>query len=198
MHTKHLAVLVIGASITLVPSSIFSQTAPLAASLQAKGVRQETAGPNHFTLMDKHFLKAAAEGGMAEVKLGQLAAAKGGTDAVKDFGNKMATDHAALNNAMVPFLEKAGIPAPSQLSAKDQALYDRLNGLNGAAFDSAYASAMVKDHMKDKADFDKEAASTRNGELRDAVKQGDQTISMHLKMAQKMSSTHGKSDAAGN
>lgn len=190
MNRKQLSIFVICASMAVLPSAIFAQTAGSAPP--------DATGPNHFSMADKHFIKASAEGGMAEVKLGQLAADKGGTDAVKDFGNKMVTDHTALNNAMMPFAEKAGVPAPTKLSAKDQALYDRLNGLNGAAFDSAYASAMVKDHMQDKADFDKEAASTKNEDLRDAVKQGDQTITMHLQMARKLSSTHGKSDQPGN
>lgn len=198
MKNKTFTALMLGASLALIPSAVFAQTAPTAQNMEAHGVPQDNAGPNHFTMADKHFIKAAAEGGMAEVKLGQLAADKGGTDAVKDFGSKMVKDHSALNDAMKPFVEQAGMTAPTSLNAKDQALYDRLNGLHGAAFDSAYTSAMLKDHMKDKADFDKEAASTKNEAFRDALKQGDQTITMHLAMVKKLSSTHGKSDEAGS
>ena len=196
MKIQFIPTVVLGASMALIPAAMFAQTQPLMAQDQA-AASAGAKGSSHFSMMDKKFLTEAAQGGMAEVKLGQLAADKGATDAVKDFGKKMVTDHTALNNAMMPFVEKAGITPPSGLSAKDQALYDRLNGLSGAAFDSAYASAMVKDHTKDKADFDKEAASTKNAELRDAVKQGDQTITEHLKMARQMSSTHGKSDTPG-
>ena len=201
MKTKNRSTLVICASMALLPSAIFAQArpthAPAALMLQDATLGQGASAGDHFSVADKHFIKAAAQGGLAEVKLGQLAADKGGTDAVKDFGNKMVKDHSALNDAMKPFADKAGVPVPTELSAKDQALYNRLNGLHGAAFDSAYTSAMVKDHVMDKADFGKEANSTRNADLRDAVKQGDQTITMHLAMARKLSATHCKSDEAG-
>src|SRR5262252_298459 len=42
---------------------------------------------------DKNFAAKAAEGGMTEVNLGQLAAAKATSQEVKDFGNRMVSDH---------------------------------------------------------------------------------------------------------
>jgi putative membrane protein len=197
MKNNMFSAVILGASLALLPAAVFAQTAPTAEALQPSAAAQESTGPNHFSMVDKHFLKAAAQGGLAEVKLGQLAADKGGTDAVKEFGNRMVKDHSALNDAMKPFVEKAGLTVPTKLSVKNEALYDRLNGLHGAAFDSAYIASAVKDHVADQADFAKEAASTKNEDLRDAVKQGDQTIKIHLAMARKLSSTHGKSDEAG-
>ena len=35
---------------------------------------------------------------MTEVELGQLAAEKGGSDQVKDFGNRMVKDHSKIND----------------------------------------------------------------------------------------------------
>src|ERR1017187_7981406 len=47
---------------------------------------------------DKDFILAAAQGGMTEVKLGQLAAQNGKRDDVKAFGKMMVKDHSAIND----------------------------------------------------------------------------------------------------
>ena len=198
MKNIRMSSFVLCASMALVPAAMLAQPSGTSAgagqSTDSTAMSSAKSGSNGFSMADKHFLKTAAQGGMAEVKLGQLAADKGGTEAVKDFGNKMVQDHTKLNDAMMPFIQQAGLSAPTKLSAKDQALYDRLNKLSGAAFDSAYTSAMMKDHSMDKAEFKKEMASTKNTQLRDAVKQGEQTIDEHLEMVHKLASTHDKSD----
>lgn len=198
MKNIRISSLVLCASMALVPPALFAQasatTSAYGGSSNSLQMASNGKGSSSFSSADKHFLKTAAEGGMAEVKLGHLAADKGGTQAVKDFGNKMVQDHTALNDQMMPLLQQAGVSAPDRLNTKDQALYDRLNMLSGAAFDSAYTSAMVKDHTMDLAEFKKEASSTNNAKLRDAVKQGGQTIHEHLEMAHKLASTHDQSD----
>jgi putative membrane protein len=47
---------------------------------------------------DTTFVRKAAEGGMAEVKLGQLAKEKGSNKAVKEFGDRMVKDHSKAND----------------------------------------------------------------------------------------------------
>ena len=47
---------------------------------------------------DENFILAAAQGGMTEVKLGELAAQKGTRDEVKAFGQMMVKDHTAINH----------------------------------------------------------------------------------------------------
>ena len=42
---------------------------------------------------DKEFARKAAEGGLAQVKVGQLAEEKGQSQTVKDFGKRMVDDH---------------------------------------------------------------------------------------------------------
>ncbi len=49
---------------------------------------------------DAVFAAKAASGGMAEVKLGQLAAEKGTSPAVKQFGQKMVDDHSKANDQL--------------------------------------------------------------------------------------------------
>ena len=51
-----------------------------------------------LSMADESFILAAAQGGMTEVKLGELAAQKGTRDDVKAFGQMMVKDHTAIND----------------------------------------------------------------------------------------------------
>lgn len=135
---------------------------------------------------DKAFVQKAAEGGLAEVKLGQLAAEKASDAEVKQFGQKMVDDHTNLNNQMKPIAEKLGVTVPESLAPKEQALYDRLNGLSGEQFDKAYVQAMVKDHHEDLREFTREEHAARDQNLKTAVSQGRGVIEQHTKMADAM------------
>src|SRR3569832_2217582 len=94
---------------------------------------------------DKKFVRSALEGGNAEVKLGQLAAQKGSSEDVKQFGQRMVDDHTKLGDQMKQIAQQQGISVPEGIPSKDKALEAKLNSLSGEAFDSAYIKAMVKD-----------------------------------------------------
>src|SRR5581483_8855131 len=50
-------------------------------------------GSSQLSAMDKHFVRKAAQGGIAEVELGKLATQKASSDEVKKFGQRMVDDH---------------------------------------------------------------------------------------------------------
>jgi putative membrane protein len=52
------------------------------------------------TAADTKFLKEAAEGGMAEVALGQMAVDKASSADVKKFGQRMVDDHSKANDQL--------------------------------------------------------------------------------------------------
>lgn len=136
--------------------------------------------------MDKAFVKKAMQGGMAEVQLGQLAADKGSSDDVKQFGQKMVDDHSKLNDQMKQVAEQMNVTPPTSLSAKDKATMTKLQALNGDAFDKAYIKDMIKDHKKDESEFKHEAQSASNPALKEAATQGAQVIGEHLQMIQQI------------
>ena len=139
---------------------------------------------------DKKFVHSALEGGNAEVKLGQLAAQKGSSEDVKQFGQKMIDDHTKLGDQMKQIAQQQGINVPDGVPAKDKALEAKLNSLSGDAFDKAYIKAMVQDHKKDLSDFKKEASSGNDTSIKEAASQGAQVINEHLQMAQQMAQKH--------
>lgn len=144
---------------------------------------------------DKMFVQKAAEGGLLEVQLGQLAAQKATDSDVKQFGQKMVNDHTKLNDQMKPFAAKLGVTPPTTLDAKDQAMYDRLNRLSGPAFDQAYVHAMVRDHREDLKEFTKEVDTTQDQDLKATVMQGRDVIHQHLTLIEGISKRMGGNSA---
>src|ERR1700688_510896 len=155
-----------------------------------------TAAKSRPAVGDVHFAKEAAQGGMAEVKLGQLAEEMGSNDTVKSFGKRMVDDHSKAGDKLKEVASRESIALPTDISAKDQAIYDRLSKLNGAAFDRAYARDMVKDHETDVAAFQREANAGKTDSLKSFASQTLPTLQDHLKQAKEMMKTVGGATAA--
>ncbi len=146
---------------------------------------------------DKTFVKKAAEGGMAEVELGQLATQNAKSDEVKQFGQRMVDDHTKANDQLKQVAQEKGVTLPTDLSAKDKAEKDRLSKLKGEQFDKAYMQHMVMDHKKDVAEFQKESTSGKDSDVKNFASQTLPTLQDHLKQAQQvekaeMSPSHAK------
>jgi len=135
---------------------------------------------------DSDFAKDAAEGGLAEVKMGELAQEKGTTDAVRDFGKKMVEDHTQANDKLKEVASQQNIKLPAKLDKHDQRVYDKLSQLSGEQFDRAYARDMVRDHKNDVAAFQQEANSGQNDQIKGFASQTLPTLQEHLKLAQQM------------
>ena len=97
---------------------------------------------------DHAFVEKMAQAGIAEVKLGQLAAERASNAQVKQFGRRMASDHQKANNELKQIASKMAVQLPTETDAKHQDLYDRLSKLKGAEFDREYMKAMVDGHQE--------------------------------------------------
>jgi putative membrane protein len=146
---------------------------------------------------DKMFMDKAAQGGMAEVQLGQLATEKAQSDDVKKFGQRMVDDHSKANDQLKSLASQKSVTLPTDLNAKDQALKDRLSKLSGAQFDHAYIQAMVRDHKEDIAEFQKEANRGKDSDVKNWASQTVPTLQDHLKMAEQDSKLASASNSKG-
>jgi putative membrane protein len=142
---------------------------------------------SQLSASDKTFMNKAAQGGMAEVELGQLATEKGQSDDVKKFGQRMVDDHSKANDQLKSLASQKGVTLPTDVSAKDKALKSRLSNMSGSQFDHAYIQAMVKDHKEDIAEFQKEANSGKDSDVKNWASQTLPTLQDHLKMAEQAS-----------
>ena len=128
----------------------------------------------------------AAQGGMAEVELGQLATQKASSDAVKQFGQRMVTDHGKANDELKTLAQSKSIMLPTDIG-KHKATKDKLEKLSGAAFDRAYMQEMLNDHRKDVSDFRKESQSGKDPDVKAWAARTLPTLEEHLQMAQSAS-----------
>jgi putative membrane protein len=135
---------------------------------------------------DMKFATEAAVGGMEEVQLGQLAAQKGASDEVRQFGQKMVDDHTKANEDLMQVASGKGWTLPASLDAKHQADVQKLSALTGDAFDRAYVKMMVSDHKKDVGEFQKESTRGADADVKSFATRTLPTLQEHLQMIQRI------------
>ena len=112
-----------------------------------------------------------------EVEWGKLAAQNSQNADVKKFGNRMVTDHSKANSELMALAKEEGVSLPG---AKAPGKWKS---------DKDYMDMMVKDHTGDLAEFQKEAQSGTDPDLKKFAEKYSKVVSTHLKLAQE---TQGK------
>jgi len=136
---------------------------------------------------DHQFIMEAAQGGLAEVELGQMASSKAQSAEVKQFAQRMVTDHGKANEELKSLAQSKNMTLPTDVGAKHKATKERLEKLSGAQFDRAYMQDMLSDHQKDVNDFRKESQSGKDPEVKAWAAKTLPTLQEHLQMAQSAS-----------
>ena len=140
---------------------------------------------------DAKFYRDAAEGGMAEVAMGNLALQKAQSPSVKDFGAQMVKDHSAANEKLKALAESKNITLPANPSVAEMEAKSKLQVLSGQAFDKSYIKGMIQDHEEDIAEFKKEAASGQDPDARAFASATLPTLEAHLKKIQAIAANAG-------
>ena len=163
--------------------TVFTMALALAFTASLVGAQQGNVQPS----ADRTFASKAAMGGQAEVELGKLAQERASNDAVRQFGQRMATDHGKANAELMQMAKIKNLSlSTTELDSRHRQLRDKLAKLSGNAFDRAYMSEMVKDHKKDVAEFKKQAERGKDPELKSWASQKLPTLQEHLRMAQEV------------
>jgi len=137
---------------------------------------------------DKDFMMKAAQGGMAEVMMGQMASSKGTSADVKNFGNRMVSDHGKANDELKQLAQNKGVTLPADVDKESKDTADKLTKASGNDFDKKYMTAMVDDHEKDVKEFEKESKAAKDPDLKTWVTNTLPTLQDHLKMAKETKS----------
>jgi putative membrane protein len=138
--------------------------------------------------MDDHkFVKEAALGGMANVAIGKLAAEKASSDAVKQFGQKVADEHAKSNDELRKVAAKKSVGLPDSLDSKHQARVDKLAKLSGPEFDRAFLKDQTKNHQQSIKDFEAESENGTDPDVKAFASKTLPTLQQHLSLAKNLS-----------
>ncbi len=103
---------------------------------------------------DLAFMNDAAAGGMAEIELGRLAVRQAESKEVKQFAERVIADHSKAGEELKQLAQRKQVMLPQEVTPGHKEAMDKLSVLRGAAFDRAYVTAMVENHMKDVTAFD--------------------------------------------
>ena len=133
---------------------------------------------------DGKFLRHAAQGGMTEVTLGQMAADKAQSEAVRNFGQRMVTEHGKANQELQSLATAEGVTLPTEMNSEGKALQKKLSTLSGAEFDQQYMKEMVKDHKKDVSSFKKQAEQAKDEDVKNWAAKTLPTLQEHYSLAQ--------------
>ncbi len=163
--------------------------AGLALSMQAPlGAAESRSAENRGSLSreDYEFVTKATQGGMTEVELGQLAVQKASDQSVKDFGQKMVTDHGKANEELKALATSKNATPPVKFSRKEDSTIADLQKASGADFDRAYAKAMLKDHKTDVKEFREAAKDLKDPDLKAFAEKTLPVLEEHLRMAEQL------------
>jgi len=94
------------------------------------------------------FLVKAANGGMAEVALSQLAKEKSKDSSIVHFADMMLMDHGDANAKVKTLAAERNVTLPAEPDADHKKKADDLGKKTGKDFDKGYVDAMVKDHTE--------------------------------------------------
>jgi putative membrane protein len=145
---------------------------------------------------DNSFYEKLAQGGMAEVMAGKLAANKATTDPVRDFGLMMAKDHGAAGQKLADLAKAKGIQLPRTVGDKHVAAYKALESQDGGRFDAAYVADQVKAHEETVQLLRAEISSGQDPDAKKLAQELLPTVEAHLKEAYRLSGRGDETETA--
>lgn len=143
-----------------------------------------TAAKSETSNADRRFVNEAAAAGMADVAAGQLASQKSQNPQVRAFAQKMVEDHTKANAELMKLASARDIKPPARPDRGHKNAMEKLQKLEGDAFDRQYMKQQVDDHEKAVKLYERQSRSGRDAELKALAEKALPTLREHLKMAQ--------------
>ncbi|MGO8699126.1 MAG: DUF4142 domain-containing protein [Limisphaerales bacterium] len=118
---------------------------------------------------DKDFIQVAIQGGVTEMRLGEMANLKGNRDEVREVGHLIVKEDATVNDGLKALAQQKGLTLPESLETKHQATVDKMTDLKGSRFDDAYIATMTKELTDLAKSFRAESSSTKDPDIKNVV-----------------------------
>jgi putative membrane protein len=178
------------AAVATLSCSGFALAAEPGVAAASPTVPSTTGSPRTVAPSPVEFLTKAAESGLAEVRLAELAQERAESAAVKQFARRMIADHSRANSELESIALSRNRAMPGQLDAAHQGTMDELQGKRGAAFDAAYMAAMHADHRKAIALFESATGPDfQDPQLKNFASRTLPILREHLQMAENIRPT---------
>ncbi len=177
-------------SVTHALTAVMLAAAPAAAA-------QVTSSRDTSTVVDSAYIRQAVGGNYLEVALGRMAESRAEDPSVKDFAERMVSDHNDMNKEWIDLAQDNGMKVTVDFGPDGKQTIDRFEDLSGTRFDQAYMSEMIRDHEENLSAFQRLARWAGSAEVRQLASKGAPTIQGHLALARQVGSRVGVSSTAG-
>jgi putative membrane protein len=115
---------------------------------------------------------------------------------VKQFGQRMDTDHNKIQNDWVNMATQNGLTFKAGMGKRHRAKLTRLQKLSGTAFDKAYMTQSIQDHKDDIDYFQREGQAAHSSQVRSLVSSTLPTLEDHFKQAKQVGAQVGADTTA--
>ena len=172
------------------------QTAP--AAQPGAGTRNtESTKDDKVARGDRKFMQEAAEGGMFEAEVSQLAATRAKDPKVKEFASMLHDQHNKANDELTKLANAKGVELPAAPPRAKRNDIEKFGKKQGDEFDRDFVRDVgIKDHEKVIKEFEKASKDVKDPELKAWVTKTLPTLKEHLASAQKLPQAGGKGSGA--
>jgi putative membrane protein len=132
---------------------------------------------------DMPFIRQAASSNLMEIRLGQSAQSRATNAAVKQFAQRMVTDHSSMQNQLTSTASTSGQTFTPSLDSEHERQVNRIERLSGAEFDRAYMNLMIQAHQNDVSQFQTQSQSARSTQVRTLASNSLPVLQQHLSLA---------------
>ena len=144
------------------------------------------------SLNDAQIAHVAVTANAIDVEMGEIARERGSDERVREFAERMITDHTAVNEQAGELASRLGVTPEGNAMSRSlrdgaEAAKQTLRAASGSAFDRAYMAREVEYHRAVLQALDETLIpSTTNGELGALLEQARGAIAAHLAHAERL------------
>jgi putative membrane protein len=139
------------------------------------------AGQNMQNSADRSFISSAAEANLAEIDMAKMVGQKSTDPAVKDFANRMVTDHTQASQKLASVAEMNGVKLPTEETTTERNEKTELQKLSGAQLNDAYLRDELQGHKEAISAFETEIEHGQNQEAKNYAEQTLPTLQDHFR-----------------
>lgn len=137
---------------------------------------------------DSKFIHEVTSDNLMEIRLGRLAEKRASNAEVKQFGQRMVTDHTKLQDQWRTMASKNGLAFKPSLGRLHQQKETRLDRVSRSEFDRAYMTTMIQQHKDDVDYFQNEGRAAHSGAVRELVSSSLPVLEQDLTLAKQVGS----------
>jgi putative membrane protein len=136
--------------------------------------------------LDANLIRDVINTNLLEVRLGQIADQKAVNPSVRQFAQRMISDHSRLQNEWTSMASANGVSVNAQLDNASAAKVDQLNRASRWDFDRAYMNLMIQGHQEAVNRLQNEGQYAQSAAVRARVANDLPIVQQHLSLAQQL------------